>query len=92
MIINLSHQAKNFILLHNVLFTDPSNRQPRSWYVLRYSNFAHDQLNQALESVAAAERSLGEQEWQGALKDHKGMAMLIADSRLAKDKVEASIR
>ncbi|KAL4535368.1 hypothetical protein Ndes2526B_g06263 [Nannochloris sp. 'desiccata'] len=75
-----------------MLETDPSNRQPRSFYVLRYLDFADVQLSSALEEVTAAEGELGTKTWRETLQTSRDLAILIAESRLARDQVQASIR
>ena len=60
--------------------------------MLRYQVFASDQLNNALESVTAAQEAVGNQNWKLTLKENKGFALLLADSMLVRDQIQASMK
>ena len=60
--------------------------------MLRYQVFASDQLNYALESVTAAQEAVGNQNWKLTLKENKGFALLLADSMLVRDQIQASMK
>lgn len=74
------------------LVVDPSNRQPRAYYTMKYQEIAEHQLDHALSIVNKAVFELGEAGWNNVLAQNKPLAVLVADSRLARDTLQASMR
>ncbi len=72
--------------------TDPSNRQARSSYVLRYQGFAEQELDAALTAAGQLESELGAEGWAAVLQERKDLRLLLADSRLARDQIKAAMR
>lgn len=75
-----------------LLETDPSNRQPRVHYVLHYQHKALQQLQQGLGAVAQAKAALGADQWQEHLRLDAQLGLTVADSLLARDLLEKSVR
>jgi len=77
-----------------LLETDPSARQPRTEYLLRYQGMAHSQLEHALSEVNRVKGSVGEDAWRESLKKEgsKTLEVLIAESNLARDRLQAAMR
>ena len=60
--------------------------------MLQYQRFAVDQLESALAAIDEASLKVGKEAWAEILKERKGLAVSIADSKLVRDQLQASMR
>jgi hypothetical protein len=78
--------------LLNHFSADPSCREPRSSYILRYQGIADKHIVSALQSADDVAKELGGTAWHEILSQNKGLALLLADCQLARDTLQASMR
>lgn len=67
-----------------MLETDPAARQPRAYYEARYQRMALQELTGALDMHRRLEAAHGAAAVDACLRT-RGMKLLLADSRLARD-------
>jgi hypothetical protein len=74
-----------------LLETDPSNREPRAFYLLRYQEMAQRELHEALHEVRQKENSAGKEGWLAILKTRKNLALMHAEALLARDRLQKAV-
>ena len=77
---------------YSYLNVDPTCREPRSSYILRYQGIADKHIVSALQSVDDVAKEMGGSTWQEVLSENKGLALLLADCQLARDTLRAAMR
>lgn len=72
-----------------MLETDPSNRQPREFYVVRYQRFALQELLRSLERVEEIRSK--HPDVADKLLAAGNLHIVMADSKLARDKLQHAV-
>ncbi|KAK9908234.1 hypothetical protein WJX75_004627 [Coccomyxa subellipsoidea] len=74
------------------LETDPAARTTKDEYIMRYQQFARDDLERALQKYDALHNTIGEAEMKQLKKAEVQFALTVADSLLARDKLTRALR
>lgn len=73
-------------------FADPSARQPRNYYELKYKRMAHTQLTEALGKLERLKQETSSAAVDELLRSNNAWALTVGESMLARDQLSAAIK